>query len=222
MSNVTASAAEREPTPAQDVKPGDWIAGDPGLAGPAKVLFVHPFLQDGRRRIAITYEETPDGRPASDIWEHGHPVRLATAEEIEASKVPSRRVQLVERLRSLADLIEQKQLPLADHWSHLDFHFKDVESIAEVAAKLATTVAIDSAGRHSVIWNQERTDSPLRVEWFTYVRDDEPKPEPVADPSGLGFSREPKQPDCSLCEQDVPGGTKELVQHQVDVHGLDA
>lgn len=82
--------------------------------------------------------------------------------------------------------------------------------------------------------------------------------EPVADPAGLGYGREPEAtesalvgarvpahtggmvgpvggggelvtdedrkpgPDCSLCEQDVPGTLQDLVKHQVDMHGLDA
>jgi hypothetical protein len=196
MTNVTATEPEREVRPAQDLAPGEWIAAGELIdaTGPARVLFVHPYLQDGQRWIDVTCEDRAGGAPVAEGFEYDATVRLATESEIAEMQKGGRRVQLVERLRSLADLIERHQLPLAEHWSHLDFHFDNAESIAEVAAKLGVSVAIDSAGRNSVIWNDERLDGPLKVEWFTYVHDAEPEPEAAADPTGLGYSREADDP----------------------------
>lgn len=191
MTKVTATQPEREVRPAQDIKPGDWLAaGQLFDGGPGKVLFAHPFLRDGLRHVAITTEETPGGAPVTDIWDHGAPVTLATEAEIAEAQQDEERAKFVAEVRDFATWMEERP------WAPVPSRFSVMVHLYD-AAGIDTVRAVAEHLGVEVESSEDKTDADVEigcVEYSVIAWHRKPKPDADADPSGLGYSREADDP----------------------------
>jgi len=187
---VTATTDKRDTKPARDLEPGDWLAADEVVEQVcSQVLSVHPYIEvELGSRVMVAYANS-EGTPTIMRFHAGDAVQLASPLELAEARVDGDRRTLTTHLYALADLIEHHDLPLPEQWAHLDFHFDNVEAVAEIGRRTGIPVVDDTAGRHSVTWPAEadRGGNKFRVEWFTYAK--EPEPEPAADPTGLDYGR---------------------------------
>ncbi len=212
----TVTPAERETKPAQDVQPGDWLADGVVMRGPARVLYVHPYLLDGRRRIDITYEETLTGRPAADGFDHGERLKLATEAEIAAATKAAERVAFIAEMRTFADWLEQRPwLPVPDLGVEVMVHLYgegSIELVKTVAERLGTEVDVSDI----------KTDVDAQVggsSQYSLIAWHRPSAvQPDADPAALGDSYDRSQgADADVTP--VPVGARRYPPHYAGMVG---
>jgi hypothetical protein len=182
MTDTSVRKAKR----ADELEHGDWVLDLASPTAASKVISAHPY-NDGDDRVLVVYEDS-DGRPATiHVFAKGM-VPLASIAEIAKVSDDKRRYAVADQLRAVALLLDDKMLPLSSHTTlsrGVEFHQDDLATVEHVAELLGVDIEVDSAGRHSAFYRPAGMGSLVVGEWFTYVE----KAAPVADATGLGYSR---------------------------------
>lgn len=178
--------------PASELEPGDWVDTDDGDT--AEVLSVHPYVSGGTPMVSVVYPQADDGVPYLWRVKADHMVTLTAAAEIENTRAHRLRWQIADRMHDFANLVANG-LPIDGDRVRVTIDFgRDVSQIAEISERLGIKVDVDSVGRTAVWWPGEvKSYEPgFHAEFFAYDPKFD-KPAKGADPTGLGFSREPDE-----------------------------
>lgn len=215
------TVAERETKRADQLKKGDWLA--PGTAtedAPAEVLAVLPYVtdEDGPSVSVIIRDE--DGKPATWELTESTKLGLATKAEVDEHRDDARRMQLAAQLRQLAELVVSKRLPLPGRYEHslVSFNFgRHIDQVDRVAEILGVEREV-VYGSGQVKWPSSR-EGLLDVTWQAYAPNEEPKPEPepVADPTGLAYTRADDGADPQPAAGRVPAHLEDGVTGEVEL-----
>lgn len=175
----------RETKPAHDLKPGDWLAADPRrvLDTPVEVLASHPYGQDGPGIAVLA--GVGEQLPVALYYRRDEPVPLAEEYEAIVAQDAARRTVIVDRLRALAALVDDKELPIPDRFDQVTVRIQlpavsDVEIVAE-------ELGVEVVERHleaEVVWPQDLLDAPVVARWFAYT-DADPTARASEVPEGL-------------------------------------
>lgn len=176
------AAPERPVKTFAELKTGDWIApnnlGDAPTAA-AQVLDVHPYLdQSGAAVVLVVYTEVGEHGPQAQHLYADQAVDLATAEEVKGMKAHAARVAVAAQLRTFADLIVSRELPLEHNRMHIAESAGDMEKLAAIGDSLGVEVKNGHGRYHSVDWpkGHEAYGPGLHVTWYAYA---EKEPEPA-------------------------------------------
>jgi hypothetical protein len=176
MTHPTLPAPDPNERRADELKPGDWVAGliEGGLGEPpwrdAEILAAFPYTDSvDNARVLLVAQAADSTSPETARRLADHQVRLLTAVEREAMRQQAERARRIADIRAFADFLEQHpwapiEGSLSSQWSpdpQGDLWNSGAEGLAQVR---------EFAGRMGaeVVQGEDRTSAIRRFGWVEY------------------------------------------------------
>lgn len=179
---------------------GDWLAPGEILDGAAEVLHVLKYRPKDTIaedwHVHLVVREQGMVAPYADVVSGARLAELASEEDLAKYQEDAQRVALADQLHRLADLIVERKLPVPAHALSLRAYVRKASAVRVYADALGVEVQPRGSvkGTEAYWLVGGKSYEPGALEFSVHTSEVEPEPEPVADPTGLAYSRPADDP----------------------------